>query len=515
VQQEGNKEKGGTTGGSTMNCCFCDNIMNQRTGAREPTVCPSIHSLRRDRLRRLRMNDTSIVLQKIIHRNQDSLIVFAGDNRLPLLSVPDTIEQSTFCQSLFLASRFAMFRSSLLQAPVITLLSPSVSASRRAAGLLSSLLAPLPSTTRTSSSPNIADPDTSGDNLDKVFASSIPGFSCSWKSIGISCSVSGSVIHFCSLDGENRGSGSNNSNDSSLTTPFSLLSITDGVTGADDADNVTESQTIQSIQRSRDELATQFSQLSSATKHIRLSLKRLAGRPVTALDLLRETVSADGLPFMTLEDSMNSRDASTDHTTPYLKEIVVPFFDYAEYKDGSTMLSRLAMVDTTRPAVGVYRWPGSLTCIRPLPTAAEDQRLPPPSLIFHHESIQDEDTGTIADSGLQRARIGYSGGMNDGQIILLHADLRGLDVRLCTRTKVSSAFSEAQESLLAGSLDELQSTNVLLAGGEKAVDDDRIGKGDCWVELRANVKRPSGYLRTKKGGTVKQKIATIPDLPYE
>jgi hypothetical protein len=202
-----------------------------------------------------------------------------------------------------------------------------------------------------------------------------------------------------------------------------------------------------------------------------------------------------------------------------LKEIVVPFFDYAEYKDGSTILSKLAShAGTNRPAVGVYQWPTGPTCIRPLPTAAEDKRLPSPSFIFHSNSPEDEVALTTMDeTGIRRAPIGFSGGMADGQIMVLHEHLLGLDVRYCHQTKVKSAFSEAQESLLAGSLEELQSTNTLLAVGEQAKDDHRILNSDCWVEVRANLKQPSGYwsnrASAKRTGSVR--VASVPDLPYE
>ena len=116
----------------------------------------------------------------------------------------------------------------------------------------------------------------------------------------------------------------------------------------------------------------------------------------------------------------------------------------------------------------------------------------------------------------RKARIGYSGlGPGHGQVMLLHKDLIGLDIRYCPRTTVSSTFSEAQESLLAGSLEELQSTNILLSGSEKAIGDKRIGNSDCWVELRANLKRPSKYWQRSKNSSRKQKIAKIPDIPFE
>ena len=68
---------------------------------------------------------------------------------------------------------------------------------------------------------------------------------------------------------------------------------------------------------------------------------------------------------------------------------------------------------------------------------------------------------------------------------------------------------------MAGSLGELQSTNALLSGAEPGSDDDKLGNADCWVEVRANMKKPSGYLRRAGSKNTKTKIAKIPDLPYE
>ena len=122
----------------------------------------------------------------------------------------------------------------------------------------------------------------------------------------------------------------------------------------------------------------------------------------------------------------------------YLKEVAVPYFDYAAYKDGSTFLSKLGLAMTIRPTVGVYQWLNNITCIRPLPTAAEDQRLPSPSLIFHCESPENNED-KIREHGFREARIGYGGLGRDrghGQVMLLHKDLIGLDIRYCPRTKI-------------------------------------------------------------------------------
>ncbi|KAL3916471.1 MAG: hypothetical protein SGILL_005161 [Bacillariaceae sp.] len=305
-----------------------------------------------------------------------------------------------------------------------------------------------------------------------------------------------------------------------------------------------EQNATESIRHCRQLLADHLEKNSSTANTFNMNFKSLLNRPLTPADLLHET---DGLPLLSLgpqqeeqreQKATSSADENYDPSTssPFLKEVVVPFFDYAQYEDGFTILSKLSQFP--RPSVGVYQWPTASNdnsngiCIRPLPTAAEDKRLPPPSLIFH---CNDSADGVVASvntfnnnnsnsAPIQMARIGYAGGMmNKGQTMLLHDDFQGLDVRLCPSQTVSSHFSEAQESLLAGSLPELQNSNILLAQGEQAVDDERTNNSDCWVEVRANLKRPAGFLNRKNttvfgaagGSVMKQKIAKVPDIPYE
>jgi hypothetical protein len=237
-----------------------------------------------------------------------------------------------------------------------------------------------------------------------------------------------------------------------------------------------------------------------------IKLRQTLGQPVTSSQLLK-SASTGGLPLLELPcEETHSAYASTGKMG--LKEIVIPTYDYAAYMDGSSLLSRLSSL--TRPITGLYQWTGSSTCIRPLPTALVDQRLPPPSLIFHCPSLDDVN---VEELGASTAKIGFSSGKN-GQLMVAHSDLVGLDLRYCQSTKVTSSFAEAQESLLAGSLDDLQSTNNLLDGGEMAKEDINLGKADCWVEVRANMKRPYGFWR-RSIAPAKHRIAKAPDLPYE
>eukprot|EP00532_Pseudo-nitzschia_australis_P006645 CAMPEP_0168164138 /NCGR_PEP_ID=MMETSP0139_2-20121125/768_1 /TAXON_ID=44445 /ORGANISM="Pseudo-nitzschia australis, Strain 10249 10 AB" /LENGTH=387 /DNA_ID=CAMNT_0008081117 /DNA_START=364 /DNA_END=1527 /DNA_ORIENTATION=+ len=370
----------------------------------------------------------------------------------------------------------------------------------------------------------------SSDNtsLNYTFKSSIPGFSRSWTSVGARCPVSGAIVHFCStgdLDDAPAEEIKEQQDHPNTNTPFALLGITDSVeleppnyiceAGGD------SSEVEVAIRKFRNLLASRLNE-GTALNRTLLNLKCSMNGSLTTKDLLRN-ISHDGLPLLSVPKRSSDSDLDdafvaprkedpVSSTSTFLKEIVVPHFDYAAYGDGSTLVSKLALAPTKRPAVGVYQWPDSTTCIRPLPTASEDSIIPSPSLIFHCESP--EDATRIRNCGFREAKIGYGGlGPGHGQVMLLHKDILGLDVRYCPRTTISSAFSEAQESLLAGSLEELQSTNVLVSGREEAKSDVRVGNSDCWVEVRANLKRPSKFFRRSKKR--KQKIANIPDLPYE
>ena len=72
-------------------------------------------------------------------------------------------------------------------------------------------------------------------------------------------------------------------------------------------------------------------------------------------------------------------------------------------------------------------------------------------------------------------------------------------------------FAEAQESLLAASLPELQSSHVL--EGAKGTVDPKTERMDCWAEFRATVRNPRGFL--KRNEVIVTKTAKAPDLPYE
>ena len=407
-----------------------------------------------------------------------------------------------------------MFRSRQLGAPIITILSPCLAASEKAVSLLA-LLGNMENITLVSE-----DPSSSDKALNNVFKSFIPGLSHSWDSIGARCPTSGSIIHFFSSN--NLGTSKENDYRNSREAPFALLGITEDYDSSTNDEHGDDAEVKAAIRCFRKLFASRISK-GATMQNTFLNLKCFISGNFTTNDLLKD-ISRDGLPLLSIPDRFSNGDCPVSQKeskgilvnspSPFLKEIVVPHFDHATYIDGSTLISRLSLSSPNRPAIGVYEWPNSRTCIRPLPTAAEDQRLPSPSLIFHCESP--DEVFRIKDCGFREARIGYGGlGPDHGQVMLLHEDLKGLDVRYCPRTTISSTFSEAQESLLAGSLHELQSTNILISGGEGVKRDERIGNGDCWVEVRASLKQPSKYWQRSKGRKISQKVAKISELPYE
>jgi len=85
---------------------------------------------------------------------------------------------------------------------------------------------------------------------------------------------------------------------------------------------------------------------------------------------------------------------------------------------------------------------------------------------------------------------------------------------------------------MAGSLEDLQSVNVMVEGGgqqngKSSDDDDDDGTavqrtdpmtdlGDCFVELRANLKRPSGFFKSiMKNDDRGTRIAKSYNMPFE
>ena len=452
-----------------------------------------------------------------------------------------------------------MFRRTIVRpAPVVTLLTGSVKHSIRVASLLRSLA---PTTIEVVEGIDLGVAGTA-DSLDQTLKSSSSIFGLLgqrrrpkktpivvWNSVAVRCTNSGSVLHLLSQGARNDDVEVDKkltlTAPETTTQPLQLVAITNsdrnstGGRSVGDAISGARDIIAEEILKNR-QSSTTTSRLFSSLKNTIANYRNPSGSSTTAWEIL----SGDNLPILSLPTKsttpatsvVNSGSSTSSQKAPYLKEIVIPSFDFASYEDGSTIFTSLSFSEAMKRVVtGVYQWPDSLTSIRPLPTSAEDRRLPSPSFIFFHDDV-DRTVANVTssrryaggdgdDSGyvMTAARIGY-GGLGDGQVMLQHPDLLGLDVRLCPKPNVSPAFSEAQESLLAASMDELQNANTLNAGrSDEAKDDERVGKGDCWVEVRANLKQPGGFFRSGGTGGVtvtrsssrKQRIAKIPDIPYE
>jgi hypothetical protein len=220
-----------------------------------------------------------------------------------------------------------------------------------------------------------------------------------------------------------------------------------------------------------------------------------------------------GVPIVDLE-VQETDERSYTASIGDLKEVVIPSFLSDTDANGRTLLEHLQSLP--RPVPGLYQTSSGL-CIRPLPTAKEDRHLSPPSLIFQAEETTLDSAINIhtSDSDHHAFRIGYTGCGSKRQVLIRNAktESKSIDIRLCPSTKPISMFAEAQESLLASSLEELQSRRVLAQNSSQEIEDPNNNKMDCWVEFRANMKNPSGFFPRKSSEG--PKIAKAPDLPFE
>ncbi len=159
--------------------------------------------------------------------------------------------------------------------------------------------------------------------------------------------------------------------------------------------------------------------------------------------------------------------------------------------------------------------------IRPLPAADGDMRLSPPSLVFRCESLSGSRDLIEGRLGGRTHKIGWRGNGLSGSLIVSHPSVTGIEIRIRESVHdggwaLSSSFDESQESLLAGSIAELQSTRVTSEGGATTsiIGDDKIGNGDCWVEFRSNVARPVGFVNSLLRTSPRISVVKPPNLPY-
>jgi hypothetical protein len=384
---------------------------------------------------------------------------------------------------------------------VLTFLSPNPSHSRSAVQFLQRLfqLSPIGNSPLSSSPQSIT-----RDLLDeKHFGSSS---SMSWHSAACACNSSGTILHFLSLADNSRTEASQNKKNTQNSS-LSLLSIMEC--------NLTDyvlSDCREQLSHSMEDnhffgRQSYLSSLEARLRGVAFSLTQKMGREIQSSWLLPNT------PSLNLNKSISRQSASSDLSSngkTGLRELVLPFFS-----GYSTLQSDLSKSKLSRPLPGLYQYDSSGLVLRPLPAADEDLRLPPPSLIFQCP-LDDAKELVEKDLGGKTAKIGWRGDKHRGSLIVSHPSIVGLDVRINEDWVLSSSFDEAEQAVLAGSIQDLQSSHVMSEGKHDDIEDGTIdpktNNADCWVEARSNVKHPSGFLKRLRNNP---RIAKPPQLPYE
>ena len=330
-----------------------------------------------------------------------------------------------------------------------------------------------------------------------------------FNSIGCVDKESGAIIHLLSV-----------SNDDQFD--LSLLSITDSGNDNDDA--------AKCIQEARDEISRNIDKSPQ-------NAMKLAALKAFKQSISPQNLTSLELPLLVLSTNKISNDDAavipSGTSSLKLREIAIPFNYESTYADGSSLSQKLSQSNLTRPKTGLYQMGNGGLVIRPLPSATSDFTLPSPSFIFQCDSLKNKEQALI--NGVSLSKLGCNG-IERGQMLIHHHDVQGIELRFCEARQLSSSFAEAEESLMAGSLNELQNANVMVEGGKtrsqydvkidinknsgnqaatKLRVDAMNGLGDCWVEFRANIKRPLGFFDKKARTKTVQRTAKAPDLPYE
>jgi len=397
--------------------------------------------------------------------------------------------------------------------------------------------------------------------LDSSFLPRTTNNSMKWNSVASKCPNSGAILHWLAISSSSSSDASEQQQQQqkALNGTFELLSITSTIsTTSDNNKNETTGQdnnssnSNKSIQRARQVLAEHF-----PTSLFSFQLRYWAGRPMTADSLLKNN---QGLPvldvdehynvsgnnnttYIATQNNTNNDDGggnnnnirSSDNSSGRLKEVAFTFYDDAIYPDGTDLMTKLSLLpNLSRPVTGVYEWPNNNSngnnnnnqqqnasstgvCLRPLPTAHRDFQASSRSIVlsFHCDSVEEqqqqlENNSDDTKENIHWSKIGFTGLHQKRGQLRLHAVsnnnnnniidyLPGLDIRWCEALQPSSMFNEAQEALLASSLMELQSPNVLLKqkkeGGTATITSTpgKQDNSDCWVEVRTMMQNPRGF----------------------
>ena len=439
-----------------------------------------------------------------------------------------------FTQMMYYASSKASAPAS--SGAVLTFLSPSPAYSQSAVEFLNNIFN-LPRISVGTSSES-TETNRRRDCLDEAHFGST--FSSSWHSIGCACPTSGTILHFLSTSrDDNSEDGSNNID--KQQSALQLISIhgshssSSGKEDYNDAMVECRKRLATTIQSKQSTLETR---LRGMALHIMCNLLGKQPNPAWIFANNPSTTShilpiLDLTPFTihnsTTSDENNDSVVNSDSSTGKLRELALPFFS-----GESSIQTQLSKSTLLRPLPGLYQCSvgrqmanedtpkanSTGLIFRPLPAAAEDLRLSTPSLVFQVKSLAKAQTLIEEKLGGRTFKIGWRGHGQLGSLMVGHPSIQGLDIRLCETTDSTkwvpcNSFDEAQESLLAGSLSELQSAHVVSEGKSSSITEDKkIGNGDCWVEVRSNVKNPSGFLK-QFGSRKKQTIAKPPEIPFE
>ena len=378
------------------------------------------------------------------------------------------------------------------------------------------------------------------DSLDELHFGSN---SLKWDSAACICPMSGTILHFLSLD-------PNKDDFDDAESVHSLIAIQGGyqtIDGLQFSSNTVADVIKQSRRRLTQEIQNRqifrstsvLSNVESRLRGVAIRWMQSMGKQLSSSWILgnrlatsHQPVLLDFRPWDTHRNE-NDRTIEVENKNSFqLRELAVPFFP-----EMSSLQQQLSRSHLSRPIPGLYQYsnlnetktaPTSSDglIIRPLPSASEDFRLSPPSLVCQCRSLSKVTELVEKKFGGTTAKIGWRGDGQNGSLIVSHPSMKGLDIRFVeTRDKwvLNSYFDEAQEALLAASLEDLQSSHVITEGKEgkdkeinRQVDPKNLN-ADCWLETRANVKNPYGFLskRWSFKSNSKTAVANPPDLPYD
>ncbi len=457
-----------------------------------------------------------------------------------------------------------MYASSRLSAPVLTFLTQSPQHSKLAQRVLKSYFQ-VKNVTLDNGIISRGGKDDRSDAMDEIFSFPLPkqGWHSSLSSTTSACSshcddgeMSDTSVFFHFLSLENNRDSCASDEEGLKNRHVSLIAITD--TDGIDCKNVEGGMRssvsthphADVIKKTRDLIASHIINRGNfAWNAINILSSRHFGKEIKGSHV---TGLQDGLPILylpTVDTGASTSNSASHIFSVGLREVVLPFFDDAKYPDGTTLLSALSKLPS--PKTGLYQWPSSIVnqsqsglILRPLPVGVVDMFIPPPTLVFNCKTLDDPLHSMEHDDTVQTSLHLVGRNSNSpGQMIVNQEHVKGLDLRFCEAAKLSSSFAEAQDSLFAGSIADLQNVNVLVKGGnvkaekeknsneaesqERNTASNRVdamnGLGDCWVEFRANMRNPRGFfiggkaMKTWSPSSNKsvKKVAKAPDLPYE